>query len=273
VTRLAGVLGWPLEHTRSPALHNAAYAAAGVDAVYVALPVPPERLAAAVAGLAALGFLGANVTVPHKAAALALCDRLDPVARRAGAVNTLVVEAGGALAGHNTDVAGFRDALDEAAPGLAAAGGPAVVLGAGGAARAVLLALADGGMTVRAVARQPERAEGLRRLGAAVLPWTGRGLAEALAGAALLVDATSAALDPAGEAALPAPVPLERLAAGAVVASLVYHREPALLAAARARGFAVLDGGPMLVHQAARAFTLMTGAPAPLAAMRAALRR
>jgi shikimate dehydrogenase len=272
-TRLAAVVGWPVEHSRSPALHNAAYAAAGIDAVYVALAVRPGEVAAALAGARAMGFLGVNVTVPHKREALEACDRVDPVAARAGAVNTVVVGEAG-LEGHNTDVDGFADALVEADPGGRSRGGRAVVLGSGGAARSVVLALARAGADVTVVARDPAAAGALLPLGArAAEPWIAAALAGACAGATLLVDATSAALDEAAERALPAPVPLEALAPGALVCSLVYHREPALLAAARARGLAVLDGGPMLVHQAARAFTLMTGAPAPVEAMRAALRK
>jgi shikimate dehydrogenase len=267
-TRVAGVIGWPVEHSRSPAIHNAAYAAIGLDAVYVPLAVPPGELAAALRGMAALGFLGANVTVPHKQEAARLCDSLDEAARISGAANTLR-PADGRLEGFNTDVPGYADALDEARVPR----GTAVVLGAGGAARSVVLALWRRGHTITVVARNPAQAQPLVALGLAVAaPWTHEALSAACAKAGLLVDATSSALDPAAEAALLPSVPLEALPAGALVSSLVYHREPALLAAARARGLAVQDGGPMLVHQAARAFAIMTGREAPLDVMRAALR-
>jgi len=268
-TRVAAVLGHPVEHSRSPALHNAAYRALGIDAVYVALDVEPAAFDAALAGVAALGFLGVNVTVPHKAAALAACDEVDDVARLVGAVNTVVVRDG-RLAGSNTDVFGFRRSLEE---GLGAAPARAVVLGAGGAARAAVVGLAELGASVRVVARDHARARPLLGLGAyEVAPWTAVALASALEGCDLVVDATPAGLSPAAEAAVPAPIPLEVLRAGAAVATLVYHRDTALLAAARARGLRTMDGSGMLIHQAARAFTLMTGREAPLEVMRAAFR-
>jgi shikimate dehydrogenase len=266
-TRLAGVIGWPVAHSRSPAIHNAAYAHLGLDMVYVPLAVEPTRLAVALRGLVALGFVGVNVTVPHKPQAAELVDELDEVAREVGAVNTIRVAVDGRLVATNTDVAGYADGLDEIGTPV----GPAVVLGAGGAARAVIVALRRRGHEVQVVARDPARAQTLAETrAAAVHPWSAAGLEHALAGARLLVDATSLALDPTAEAAVVAGLPLGRLAEGALVSSLVYHREPALLAAARARGLAVQDGAAMLVHQAARAFTFMTGQVAPLAVMRAA---
>ncbi|MBE7450904.1 MAG: shikimate dehydrogenase [Kofleriaceae bacterium] len=261
-TRLAAVLGWPVAHSRSPALHNAAFAAAGVDAVYVALPVPPAELATVLRALAATGALGASVTVPHKEAALAACTRVDALAARAGAVNC-VVFTGGEIVGHNTDAGGFVDALAEAGV-VVAAGRRAVVLGGGGAARAVAMGLGDAGAEVIVVARRPEAVAWC-----AARAWAA--LADALADAALLVDATSAGLAPATELALAEQVPLERLPASAAVATLVYHRPTALLARAAAAGHVTVDGGGMLLHQAARAFALWTGQPAPLAVMRAAL--
>lgn len=262
-TRVAAVLGHPVEHSRSPALHNAAYRALGLDAVYVALDVEPAALPAALAGVRALGLMGVNVTVPHKAAASALCDEVDDVARRVGAVNTVIVRDG-RLWGTNTDVYGFRRSLEEVPR-------RAVVLGAGGAARAVVVALVEAGAAAGVVARDVDKAHDLVELGAGeVIPWTPRGLAGALEGADLVVDTTPVGISAASEAALPAPVPLEALPASATVATLVYHRETALLAAARARGLRTMDGAAMLIHQAARAFTLMTGREAPLDVMRAA---
>lgn len=272
-TRVAGVIGWPIGHSRSPALHNAAFKATGIDAVYAAFAVRPGDLAAALAGARALGFLGVNVTVPHKRAALALCDEVSEVAAVTGAVNTVVVRDR-RLWGTNTDVEGFDVSLGSRIVRRA------VVLGAGGAAAAVVVALnrrasrgdGGGGTAISVVARDVDAARSLLNMGAfEALPWTAPALACTLAGADLLVDATSAGLDETKERALPAPIPLEALATGALVCSLVYHRRPALLTAAAGRGLETLDGGAMLVHQAAAAFTLFTGVAAPLAAMRAAL--
>jgi shikimate dehydrogenase len=248
-TRLAAVIGWPVEHSRSPALHNAAYAATGIDAVYVALPVAPGpgKLGEIVRALAAVRALGVNITVPHKADALAICDPVDPLATRASAVNTIVFDEAGKLHGHNTDVGGFADALDE----RGVAPGRAIVLGAGGAARAVSVALEDRGHDVSKIARRE---------------WSA--LPDGIRDATLIVDATSAEIAPGGTFA--EPVPIDRARPDALVCTLVYHRETPLLSAARARGLATMDGASMLIHQAARAFTLMTGVRAPLEVMRAA---
>ncbi|HKA90389.1 MAG TPA: shikimate dehydrogenase [Haliangiales bacterium] len=249
--RIAGVLGWPLTYTKSPALHNAAYRALGIDAVYVAFPVPDEKLADALHGARALGLMGLNVTVPYKEAVVPFCDELHPTVRKLAAANTLVL-AGGKVTAFNTDVDGFQLAL--AGAGVRAR--RAVVLGAGGAARAAIAALDGAGTRVSVVARIPS------------LPgswsWTEAAFHEVLPAADLLVDATSAGLD---DAPYPAPVPLALLRSDAVVASLIYHREPALLRAARERGLRTLDGAGMLVHQAALSFTLMTGKEAPLDVM------
>ena len=259
-TRVAAVLGWPVAHSKSPALHNAAFAAAGVDAVYVALPVPPGVLATVVRALAATGALGASVTIPHKEAALAACTRVDPLAARCGAVNCLVF-AGGEVVGHNTDAGGFVDSLAEA--GIAARGG-AVLLGGGGAARAVAAGLADAGADVTVVARRPDAVAWCRAAAWSELP-------ALLAGASLLVDCTSAGLDGASDVALADTVPLDRLGSSAAVATLVYHRPTELVRRASERGLATMDGKAMLLHQGARAFTLWTGRPAPVDVMRAAL--
>lgn len=281
-TRVGAVIGWPVEHSASPALQNAAFRALGIDAVFVALPVEPARLDAAIRGMAALGFLGASVTVPHKRAALEACDEVDPQAAAIGAVNCLVFAPGGRVVGHNTDAGGFTDALAEelARPVHRAR---AVLLGAGGAARAVAAGLkAAGAGSVEVVARRPEAAAAWCP---SAHPFTADTLAALLPACDLLIDCTpvglaAAAGATAGNAAGPAapaggfaaPVPLDALPASAAVATLVYHRDTELLARARALGLATLDGAGMLVHQGARAFTLWTGRPAPLAAMRAALR-
>jgi shikimate dehydrogenase len=247
--RIAGVIGWPLAYTRSPDLHNAAYRALGIEAAYAAFPVPAGKVGDALRGARALGLMGLNVTVPHKEAVVALCDEADPMVRKLAAANTLVL-ADGKLRAHNTDVEGFRRAL----AGAGVQTQRAVVLGSGGAARAVVAALE--GIHVSVVARTPSL-PGSRR-------WNALAFDDVLPEADLLVDATAAGLD---DAAYPAQVPLSLLPSDAVVASLVYHREPALLREARERGLRTLDGAGMLVHQAALAFALMTGKEAPLDVM------
>jgi shikimate dehydrogenase len=269
-TRVAAVIGAPVGHSRSPDLHNAAFAATGLDAVFVAWHVAAADLAAAVAGFRALGLLGVSVTVPHKQAIAALCDRLAAPANVIGAVNCLVFERGASgieIVGHNTDAGGFTDALMRDA-GFDPGGARAVLLGAGGAARAVHAGLgACGAARIDVVARQPGAVDWTT-----ARPWTPEVLAELAPACDLLVDCTPLALSAADEARVPVAVPLDRLPAHAVVASLVYHRQPALLAQASARGLRTLDGAAMLVHQGARAFSLWTGREPPVDAMWAAMR-
>jgi shikimate dehydrogenase len=260
-TRVGAVLGWPVAHSASPALHNAAFRALGIDAVFVALPVEPPALPAAVHGLVALGMLGASVTIPHKQAVLALCDAIDGGAERVGAVNCLVLD-GGRVIGHNTDAPGFTDAL-RGELSLDGRGARAILLGSGGAARAVAVALADAGADVDVVARSPVAWCEAR-------PWSAESLAALLPSCDLLVDCTPVGLGRDHDA-MPAPVPIERLPDTAACCALSYGAPGSpLLAAARARGLATMDGAAMLVHQGARAFTLWTGRPAPVAVMRAA---
>jgi len=261
-TRLAAVLGWPITHSRSPVMLDAAFAATGLDARLVPVGVPPAELPAVVAELRALPMLGASVTMPHKLAVAALCDDLTPAARAIGAVNCLALEDG-RLVGHNTDAAGFADGL--AAAGYARPDGHVVLLGAGGAARAVAYGLAGAG-AVEVIARRPDAVAWPR-----ALPWTDAQLRASFARAALVVDCTSAGFAPDTDAAFVAGLPLEALAADAWVATLVYHRRTALLGRAHAAGHATLDGRPMLVHQGAHAFTRWTGLPAPVDVMAAAL--
>jgi shikimate dehydrogenase len=241
--RLAGVIGWPVAHSRSPKLHGAWLARYGIDGAYVPLAVRPADFAEVVRGLARAGFAGANVTIPHKEAAFALCDRVEESARRAGAVNTLVF--GDGITGSNTDGEGFVRNLR--AHGVNPAAGPALILGAGGAARAIGAALQDEGAAVVFCNRTVERAEVL----AAALPpagvcaWDDR--AEALADFGLLVNTTS--LGMAGQAGLE--MDLGKAAPGLVVADIVYvPEETELLRAAKARGLAVVPGLGMLLHQA-----------------------
>jgi len=292
MTRVYSVLGWPVAHSRSPAMHNAAFAALGVDATYVRFPVAPDALADALRGLRALGIAGANVTIPHKSAVLPLLDAVDDAARAIGAVNTIVRDADGRLRGTNTDAGGLVSALREA--GARLDGANALVLGAGGAARAAVYGLAQAGASVSIAAR---RAEAARALGAmthgvrsavstltlGALPVVSTltlgdatALRAAFARADLVVQATSATLhvdgDDAAARAFVAALPLDALHSGALVTDLVYApRQTALLTAAGAHGAQTLDGTAMLLHQGALAFTQWTGLEAPLAVMRAAL--
>jgi len=263
--RFGVVIGDPVEHSLSPALHNAAFEAAGIDAVFRTMRVVPADLAAAMASFRATRPIGISVTVPHKQAVLALVDGVEPPADRIGAVNCVTVSPDGELVGHNTDSGGFVDGIVDGFGDFASQ--RAVLLGAGGAARAVHAGLSDAGVAdISVVARTPERAGWV-----AAQPWSADVLARLCARCDLLVDCTSMGLSAAAELQLPAPIPVDVLPAGALVATLVYHRETALLAAARQRGLRTLDGGPMLVHQGARAFSLWTGQPAPIDVMRRAI--
>ena len=259
-TRLAAVLGWPVEHSRSPQLLNAAFAATHLDAVLVPISVAPEGLAAVVAGLRAMTALGASVTVPHKVDVAALCDELAPSARAIGAVNCLQLDDG-RLVGHNTDEAGFTDSL--AAAGFDLRGKRVVILGAGGAARAVAYGV-RGGRAVEVIARREVT-------WAPAWPWTAENLRDVFERADLVVDTTPTGLGTEGEAAFVDALPLASLRPTAWVATLVYHRATLLLERAKARGLAILDGRGMLVHQGARAFTIWTGEPAPIDVMTRAL--
>ena len=281
-----GLIGDPVAHSLSPAMQQAALDALGVAARYELWRTPAADLAGRVASLRRDGVLGANVTVPHKLAVMGYLDEVTPLARRAGAVNTIVVRDR-RLVGDNTDVYGFGMALSEVWGGLGgrfdggegtASGVPkggALVLGAGGAARAVVLALEGTGVAEITVAnRDPDRA---RRLAADLAPTAMRvapfdvdSLGQELRQAALVVNATAVGWHP-GEA----PMPLGLLAGlpdGALVVDLTY-RETDLLVAARGRGLGTLDGLPMLVYQGARALELWTGRAAPVGVMMEAARR
>jgi len=254
--RLAGVIGWPVGHSLSPRLHGHWFERHGVDGAYLPLPVRPEDVELAFRALPRLGFLGWNVTVPHKEAAFRLVDERHPAAERMGAVNTVLVLEDGRTRGLNTDGIGFLASLRAQAPAWSSAAGPAVILGAGGAARAVGVALLEAGVPrLRLTNRTPERARALAHelaaFGAPVepVPWADR--EAALSGAALLVNATS--LGMTGQP--PLELRLDRLPAEAVVADLVYvPLETPLLAAARARGHTTVEGLGMLLHQAVPGF-------------------
>jgi shikimate dehydrogenase len=256
--KLAGVMGWPVAHSRSPALHGFWLAERGIDGAYLPLAVLPENLRRALQALPVLGFAGCNITIPHKEQALDIVDEIEPSARRAGAINTVVINPRGRLIGSNTDGFGFLESLRAAVPGWTARSGGAVVLGAGGAARAVVAALLDDGAPeIRLVNRTPARATSLAKaLGGIVhgVPWEHR--AEALAGAALLVNATSLGMD--GQPALE--LALDALPTDAVVNDIVYvPLETELLRAARARGNRAVDGLDMLLHQARPGFAAWFG--------------
>jgi shikimate dehydrogenase len=266
MTRVGVVIGWPVAHSKSPAMHNAAFLATGVEAFFGARAVRPAELPRALEAFRDPRFIGVSVTVPHKEAVASLCDRVEPLATEIGAVNCLEIVDGREVVGHNTDAGGFVDSL-RLDLGVEPAGLRAVLLGGGGAARAVAAGLRQAGAAVEVVARTPAAAGWI-----AARPWTREALAETLPGCDLLVDCTSMGLDPAREDDVPAPIPLEHLPPGAAVVTLVYHRETALLAAARRLGLPTLDGAGMLVYQGARAFRVWTGREPPIAAMWAALR-
>ena len=251
--RLAGVMGWPVMHSRSPRLHNSWMRRYGVSGYYAPLPVEPGRLEAALRALPALNFAGCNVTLPHKEDIVRIADHVDPAAKAIGAANCVVVLEDGSLAAFNYDVFGFMEALRAQAPGWRAAQGPAVVLGAGGAARAIVYGLiADGAPEVRVVNRTFERAQAFAdEFGAAVKPLRWDERSEALAGSALLVNTTSNGM--VGQP--PLDISLDALARNALVNDIVYTPlETPLLAAARVRGNVAVDGLGMLIQQARPAF-------------------
>ncbi len=251
--RLAGLLGWPVAHSRSPRLHGFWLERYRIDGAYLPLPVRPDSLAPALHGLLACGFQGCNVTSPHKEAAFALCDtRTDP-ARRVGVVNTLVFRDG-RIHGSSTDGAGFLANLRD--HGIDPSAGPALLLGAGGATRDIAAALLDSGAKVAISNRTPERAAALTRLlpALSVIAWERR--SAALADRALVVNTTSAGM--AGTP--PLKVDFSRAAPSLVVADILYV--PLLtpfLAAARAHGLTTVGGLGMLLHQAVEGFTAWFG--------------
>jgi shikimate dehydrogenase len=261
-TRLAGIMGWPVAHSRSPLLHGFWLAETGIDGAYVPLPVRSGYIAAALRALPILGFRGCNLTIPHKQTALSAVDRVEPLARRIGAVNTIIVAPDGTLEARNTDVFGFRENLREAVPDWEPAAGPAVILGAGGSARAVAAALTDAGVTeIRVVNRTLSRAEILAHdlstsaVRITVHPWSEASRVQRHAG--LLVNTTSLGMtgEPplALDLLLPPPAP---------VVDIVYvPLETDLLAAARRRGHPVVDGLGMLLHQGRPGFEAWFGAP------------
>jgi len=277
-SRLVGLIGWPVAHSLSPAMHNAAFEALGLGWRYELLPVRPGEVETAIRGLTALGFRGANITVPHKTAVRAAIDALSPEAEAIGAVNTLVIhrDKGGAalIKGHNTDHTGCLAAIRCAGHDVAEE--RIVVVGAGGAARAAVYGFVQGGAReVVVLARRPEAAEALVEeftdLGASLrasLLATGA-LVEAAHSAAVLVNATSVGMAPDVEATIwPDDIPLP---SDLLVYDLVYApRETRLLRHAASCGARTLGGLDMLIEQGARSFSLWTGCEAPIDVMRSA---
>ncbi|MFO1413698.1 MAG: shikimate dehydrogenase [Burkholderiales bacterium] len=268
---IAGLLGWPVAHSRSPVIHNHWLAQYNIPGRYVLFPVPPEKLEAAVRGMAALGLRGCNVTTPHKQAIFPLLDRVDELARRIGAVNTVVVEPDGSLTGFNNDGNGFVQSLRDADPAWRPDSGPILVLGAGGASRAVVASLAAQGATeIRLANRTQEKAQEIAdAVGSMVkvVPWDER--EDALDGIAMLANATSGG----APGKPPLEFPLDRLPPRAVVGDLIYvPPETPLLAAARARGNITVNGLGLLLNQARPAFNAWFGVmPEITPALRAAI--
>lgn len=245
---LAGVMGWPVLHSRSPLIHNHWFAVHGLKGSYVPLAIRPEGLAVALRALPALGFAGCNVTIPHKEATLAIVDEVHASARAIGAVSCVTVRPDGTLLGSNNDAYGFIRNLRQQQPQWQADAGPAVVIGAGGGARAVCYGLQQEGVReIRLVNRTLARAEAVAQAlggGIRAVAWGDR--EAALAGAALVVNTTSLGMVGQGDLDLP----LTRMPVTAIAADIVYiPLETPLLAAARARGNPVVTGLGMLLHQ------------------------
>jgi shikimate dehydrogenase len=257
--RLAGVVGWPVAQSLSPTIHSYWLKSHKIDGSYVAMPIAPENFSRCAGVLPLMGFAGVNVTVPHKHAAAALSHSLDDDATTTGAVNLLVF-GGNGIAGHNTDVRGFGEALRQTLPVQELTTGPAVVLGAGGASRAIVLALFRSGFReIRILNRTRDRAQGIAerfrtRGDCRVFEWGD--WAGAFAGAQLLVNTTS--LGMTGKP--PLQVPLDTLPRSAAVADIVYNpAKTPLLATAANAGHRTMDGLGMLMHQAAPAFEAWFG--------------
>ena len=278
-TQLVGLLGYPVEHSLSPAMQNAAFAAAGLNWCYVPLPVAPVAVKEAVFGLPALGFRGANVTIPHKQVVMPYLDAVSEEAQAIGAANVLVFKDGRRL-GYNVDGMGFLTALTSL--GVRVRGLRALVLGAGGSARAVVYTLARNGAAVMLLNRTQERAESLveslrprlmdEPMGSSLLksgPLTREVVAEVASGIDLVVNTTPLGMSPHEQGnPWPADVPFPRQA---VAYDLIYApRETSFLRLAKAAGAQTLNGLPMLVYQGAHSFELWTGQPAPVETMFAA---
>ena len=255
---LAGVMGWPIAHSRSPVIHGHWIEQLGLRGAYVPLAVNPVNLPDALKGLSALGFAGCNLTLPHKVDALNSVHALDPVARQIGAVNTVIVQADGSLRGTNTDAFGYIQSLREAQPHWRVDSGPAVVLGAGGAARAIVWALADAGVKeIRLFNRSPDKAIDMAaQFGSPVKAMAWEQRHDALADAGLLVNTTTQGM----QGQPPLDIDLSALPQTALVSDIVYSPlETDLLLRAKMRGNPVVNGLGMLVHQARPGFEAWFG--------------
>ena len=251
-TRLAGVMGWPITHSRSPLLHSYWLRELNIDGAYLPFPVKPDNIEMALRALPILGISGVNLTVPHKELAMTICDHIDPIGKRIGAVNTILVNEDGSLSGTNTDAFGFLENLKSESTWCASAG-PALVLGAGGAARAIIAALLDDGVSdVRIANRTLSRACALAdEFGTAVTSVAWDNVTAAMNGTALLVNASM--LGMTGQ--LDLNIDLHDLPVSAVVYDIVYSPlETTLLCKAKTRGNPIVDGLGMLLHQARPGF-------------------
>ena len=278
MTLKVGIFGYPISHSISPPMHQAAFDRAGIAALYEAWETPPDALASAVAALRDDGVLGANVTVPHKQAVMASLDEVDDLSRRIGAVNTIIND-GGRLRGTNTDALGFLDSLREYG-GMDPSGADAVLVGAGGAARAAAHALAESGVGSLTIAnRTLERAETLadeiagQGISARAVSLSDAAFADACGAADLIVNSTSVGMLH-GPAEAVSPVPDGAIREGCVVYDMVYNPPiTPLLQAASNAGAVAVGGLPMLVYQGAASWTMWTGQPAPVDVMMDAARK
>jgi shikimate dehydrogenase len=255
---MAGVMGWPVAHSRSPLIHNHWIKKYQLSGAYGRFPVEPKNLEAAIRGLSALGLAGCNITIPHKVEAMQYMDWVDPNAQKIGAINTVVVQANGTRHGYNNDGFGYLQSLKEAHAQWRADTGPVVVLGAGGAARAILVALLQEGATeIRLLNRTLDKAQALaQEFGPSIqaLPWSQRH--EALAQAALLINTTNQGMH--GTPALD--LALDELPTTALVSDIIYTPlVTPLLQQARQRGNTTVNGLGMLIHQARPAFEAWFG--------------
>jgi len=270
---LAGVMGWPVMHSRSPLLHNYWFKQHGLTGTYVPLAIAPATLAAALRALHPLGFAGCNLTLPHKQAAMTIVDEVDSLAKNIGAISCVIARPDGSLAGTNNDCYGFIENLRQSQPGWRADAGPVVVIGAGGGARAVCYGLAqEGAREIRVVNRSLARAQEIANdFGGPlkVLPWEQRH--DALDGAAMVVNTTSCGM--VGQPALD--LKLDKLPKNALAADIIYiPLETPLLAAARARGNPTVNGLGMLLHQGRPAWKAWFGIePQVTAELRALLEK
>ena len=265
-TNVAGIIGWPVEASLSPAIHNAAFAATRLDWVYVAFPVRPGEAARAVQAMRALGVRGLNVTMPHKQEVIPALDGLSPEAERAGAVNTIVADRD-RLLGTNTDGTGFIRFLEQDVE-VSPSGMRALILGAGGSARAVSLALADAGAEVVVAARRAEQAEAI----AGRAPGRVRGVSLDAAAVGAELDAADLIVNatPVGRDDTSSPLDASAIQSRHLTVDLIYHPVTTpLVRTARERGSRAFNGLGMLVHQAALSFEIWTGVVAPIDAMRA----